>query len=157
MTTLILDIDGVLITTPPWKPDSVHADGYSDFNEKCVANLNQLLSTAQFEIWLSSTRRTVKTLDEFNQIFSNRLIKQEIVGFLPASDISTRRKDEVEAFIRSRQLTDFLVLDDDSSLNDFSHPEKAVVTRLTIGFDEEKLEEAVKKITTATTNYKNRA
>jgi len=35
-TTLILDLDGVLITTPSWKADEMDADGYSKFNENCI-------------------------------------------------------------------------------------------------------------------------
>ena len=64
---LLLDIDGVLITTPPWKQDVIHNDGYSEFNETNVANLNKLLSKIDnVEIWLSSTRRLKKRLAEFN-------------------------------------------------------------------------------------------
>jgi hypothetical protein len=56
--TLILDLDGVLIVTPQWKSDTIHEDGYSDFNIECVKNLNCLLNKYIVEIWLSSTRRT---------------------------------------------------------------------------------------------------
>lgn len=51
---LILDLDGVLITTPTWKADEIDSDGYSKFSRNCVSNLNRLLATANFEIWLSS-------------------------------------------------------------------------------------------------------
>jgi len=60
--TLILDLDGVLITTPSWKADNIHSDGYSDFNKDCVINLNKLLLVENFEIWLSSMRRTTKNI-----------------------------------------------------------------------------------------------
>ena len=40
---ILLDLDGVLITTPNWKPDEIHCDGYSVFNKVAVANLNGLL------------------------------------------------------------------------------------------------------------------
>jgi histidinol phosphatase-like enzyme len=42
---LFLDLDGVLITTPAWKPDEIDSDGYSKFEQSCVDNLNQLLET----------------------------------------------------------------------------------------------------------------
>jgi len=48
--TLILDLDGVLITTPIWKADEIDSDGYSKFNMNCVQNLNKLLIQSDFEI-----------------------------------------------------------------------------------------------------------
>ena len=51
---MILDIDGVLITNPPWKADQILSDRYSEFYETCVGNLNELLNVAEFDIWLSS-------------------------------------------------------------------------------------------------------
>lgn len=143
MIKLILDIDGVLITTPSWKPDILHADGYSDFNLECVKNLNHLLSKYDLEIWLSSTRRTRKSIDEFNEIFKNRGIKQDIVGFLPSADNYMSRKDEVESFLNLHKYKNFLVIDDDKSLNEFKYRERLILTELTHGFDGDKLNEAL--------------
>ncbi len=145
---LILDLDGVLITTPPWKPDTVHEDGYSDFNDECVSNLNTLLTITDFEIWLSSTRRLRKTLKEFNQIFKNRNIEKEISGFLPDYPTCTNRKEEVLNFIVNYNIDDYLILDDDKSLNGLKTEVKRnlVATELTIGFNHEKLQEAKAKL-----------
>jgi hypothetical protein len=49
---LILDLDGVLITTPAWRVDEIDADGYSKFDMKCVSYLNTLLASYPLEIWL---------------------------------------------------------------------------------------------------------
>lgn len=148
MTTLILDLDGVLITTPIWKADKIDSDGYSEFNMNCVDNLNKLLQQSDFEIWLSSTRRTVKTLSEFNRIFENRNIKSHIKGFLPEYQECKNRKDEIIRFIEESKFSDFLIIDDDKSLNglDEIHKEKLILTELQKGFDMEKLELAIKKI-----------
>ncbi len=78
---LILDLDGVLITTPLWKADEMDSDGYSKFNQSCIDNLNELLSLADFDIWLSSTRRTVKSIEEFNvsiKVFSVSILLAEL-------------------------------------------------------------------------------
>lgn len=145
---LILDLDGVLITNPAWKADRIHSDGYSDFNESCVENLNRLLTLAEFDIWLSSTRRTTKTLTEFNLIFKNRGIKKDIVGFLPEYEDCRNRKHEVEKFIAEFNISDFLIIDDDKSLNELESQVKnrLISTELTIGFNSEKLIEATEKI-----------
>lgn len=147
-TTLILDLDGVLITTPIWKADEIDTDGYSKFNMNCVDNLNKLLEQSDFEIWLSSTRRTVKTLTEFNRIFENRNIKKEINGFLPVYQDCKTRKDEITRFIKEFKVLDFLIIDDDKSLNGLkeNQKEKLILTELQKGFDKEKLEIAIGKI-----------
>lgn len=145
---LILDLDGVLITNPSWKADQIHLDGYSEFNESCIENLNRLLTLVQFDIWLSSTRRTVKTLTEFNLIFKNRGIKKEIVGFLPEYADCRNRKEEILKFITEFKVSDFLIIDDDKSLNGLKSgiKECLILTELTKGFNSEKLKEATKKI-----------
>lgn len=145
---LILDLDGVLITTPMWKADEIDSDGYSKFNEDCVTNLNKFLSDYDFEIWLSSTRRTVKSLVEFNQIFENRNIKRPISGLLPKYPECKSRKDEIARFIKESRISDFLIIDDDKSLNELDeiHKEKLILTELHKGFDMEKLELAIEKI-----------
>ena len=147
-TILILDLDGVLITTPSWKSDEIDSDGYSKFNEKCVENLNKLLSLSQFEIWLSSTRRTMKTLDEFNLIFANRNIKQKIQGFLPEYKACKNRREEIELFIEEFCVSNFLIIDDDKSLNglSFGYKKKLISTKLQKGFNGEKFMEVIEMI-----------
>ena len=145
---LILDLDGVLITNPSWKADQIGSDGYSEFNASCAAHLNQLLALTEFDIWLSSTRRTVKTLNEFNLIFKNRGIKKEIVGFLPEYLDCKNRKEEILKFIAEFKVYDFLIIDDDKSLNGLENglKEKLILTELMKGFNLEKLKEATEKI-----------
>lgn len=139
---LILDLDGVLITTSPWKADEMDSDGYSVFNVECVQNLNSLLELAKFDIWLSSTRRTVKTLQEFNAIFEHRQIKQSIEGFLPEYTNCNSRKDEVIEFLNEKNPSNYLIIDDDKSLNDLNTIMKTnlISTDLVIGFNNQKFE-----------------
>jgi len=147
-TTLILDLDGVLITTPIWKADEYDSDGYSKFNKVCIANLNKLLSEHEFEIWLSSTRRTAKTFEEFNMIFKNRKIVNQIFGFLPENLECKTRKDEISRFIEQNNISDFLIIDDDKSLNGLieNYKEKLILTEFHKGFDIDKLNLAIEKI-----------
>lgn len=142
---LILDLDGVIITTSPWRADEIAADGYSEFNAKCVQNLNSLLQEYEFEIWLSSTRRMVKTIDEFNIIFQNRNVANTISGFLPVYAECNSRKEEVEKFVLDNELTDYLILDDDKSLNSLlpNMKQNLVSTELLQGFTTERLEYAL--------------
>ncbi|MEN7550088.1 HAD domain-containing protein [Rapidithrix thailandica] len=75
---IILDLDGVLITTPSWKPDEIHIDGYSEFNRNAVRNLNKLLEEVDAELWLSSTKRMNQSLEKFKEIFASRNINKEL-------------------------------------------------------------------------------
>ena len=145
---MILDLDGVLITNPSWKADRIDSDGYSEFNKSCVENLNRLITLVEFDIWLSSTRRTVKTLTEFNLIFKNRGIKKEIVGFLPEYTDCKNRKEEILKFIAEFKVLNFLIIDDDKSLNGLESEikEKLILTELMKGFNLERLNEATEKI-----------
>ncbi|MEZ4888224.1 MAG: HAD domain-containing protein [Chitinophagales bacterium] len=145
-TILILDLDGVLITTPPWKQDRIHADGYSDFNPKVVQNLNELLQFSDFEIWLSSARRTTKSLEEFNQIFKNRSIEGEIIDFLPIHKYRLSRREEIEYFLVEKAIENYLIIDDDKSLSGLEEKSKLVLTELLKGFDRDKLKEAKIKV-----------
>ena len=145
---LILDLDGVLITNPSWKADRIHSDGYSEFNKSCVENLNRLLSLVEFDIWLSSTRRTKKTLNEFNLIFKNRGIKKDIIGFVPEYTFCKNRKEEIIKFLTEINKSNFLIIDDDKSLNGLESGlrKNLILTELTKGFNSEKLKEATEKI-----------
>ena len=142
---LLLDLDGVLITTPPWKPDQIDTDDYSMFNSSCVKFLNQLLCEYSFEIWLSSTRRTMKSLDEFNRIFKHRNIKQQITGFVPEYVTCKNRREEITTFLETIGDRSYLIIDDDKSLNTLAEHQKKrfVLTKLTTGFSEEKYQEAL--------------
>lgn len=145
---LILDLDGVLITNPIWRADELDTDGYSLFNQKCIENLNTLLSIVEMDTWLSSTRRTTKTIKEFNAIFQNRNIKNEIIGFLPLYATAENRKEEIEFFIQEKKITEFLIIDDDKSLHELNIQlkQQLILTQFMKGFNQEKLEEAVQKL-----------
>ncbi|MEL6658198.1 MAG: HAD domain-containing protein [Bacteroidota bacterium] len=145
-TAVILDLDGVLITTPNWRADKIHDDGYSDFDHDCVANFKYLLEllNVDTQLWLSSSRRTTKTKAEFDTIFANRGIKKPLTGFLPIPKSRIKRSEEIKAFLTSQQLDYYMILDDDSSLESLSNLQKKnwIRTKPLIGFDKAKLQEA---------------
>lgn len=145
---IILDLDGVLITTPPWKPDTIHTDGYSDFNPACVSEFNRLLRGVDAEIWLSSSRRTNKTVAEFNTIFTNRSITGKISGFVPDGTQGSSRLEQLNAFLDQEPITRFLILDDDTTLNGLIEKRKFfwIQTLPLIGFNESCRLEALERM-----------
>ena len=113
---LILDLDGVLINTPHWKPDQLHTDGYSDFDQRCVKKLNQILEETGYDIILSSDRRKKTNIDLMNIYFENRSIIKPIIGYIPEYDVSNRL-EEIELFLSEYNPTNYLIIDDDKSLS----------------------------------------
>lgn len=142
---VILDLDGVLINTPNWKPDKIHPDGYSDFDSNCVKNLNNLMNNVDAELWLSSTRRIGKSLSEFQTIFQNRNIVAPLIGFLPGKTHGIERIIEINSFLDHEPIKNFLIIDDDKSLNGLEQDRKLfwLQTELLIGFNDEKLIKAL--------------
>lgn len=145
---ILLDIDGVLIITPSWKPDAINNDGYSDFDTIAVDNFNQLLNTVTAELWLTSSRRTNNTLLQFNQIFKNRKISKELNGFIPQGTKRVSRLIEINRFLDHEPVRNFLIIDDDNSLEDLDTKRKQywIKTLPLLGFNNAALLDAHLKI-----------
>lgn len=143
---ILLDLDGVLITTPHWKKDDIHIDGYSAFNSHTVHYLNNLLSICNAELWLISARREGKTLEELNLIFKNRNINKQIDGIVPVYFEYILRIEEFKDFIKDESIKNYLLIDDDSSLDGLEDKTFWVKTHPLIGFNEEKFNEAIEKL-----------
>ncbi|WP_462222278.1 HAD domain-containing protein [Ferruginibacter sp.] len=145
---ILLDLDGVLIITPSWKQDLIHIDGYSDFNEKLLENFNTLIKNVTAEIWLTSSRRNNKTLSEFNEIFKNRKVVKKLEGFIPQGTGGKERLAEINAFLDHEPVKNFLIIDDDNSLQNLEARRKQywVKTSSLIGFDSERLIDAFSKL-----------
>jgi hypothetical protein len=55
--TILLDIDGVLFTTPIWQQVEILKDGFMKFNENATDNLALLYHKTKANIVLTSTHR----------------------------------------------------------------------------------------------------
>jgi len=140
---IILDLDGVLITTPPWRRDEIESDGYSKFNSSAIEKFNMLTDGLDFEceLWLISDRRKGKTLEQLNLIFQNRKINKQLNGLVPVYGHMSR-KEELEKFINENEFDNFLLIDDDSSLESLNDKCFWVKTKSLIGFGDEELNES---------------
>jgi hypothetical protein len=151
--TLFLDLDGVLIITKPWDSDLMGKDGYSLFKKGLIDNLNELLKVENFAIVLSSARRKNLNLEKFNKVFERRGINQKITSYVPFYSSSKSRKEELERYILEKNINDFIILDDDKSLNALKpfYKKRLILTKQMIGFSKIKLEEA--KLKSSKTEY----
>jgi len=107
--------------------------------------LNKLLEKANFDIILSSARRKNVSIKKFNEFFKNRRIIQKIVAYTPLSANNSTRKEEIEKYIIKNNIENFLILDDDKTLNSLPvHFKKyLVLTNPMVGFNGLKLNEAL--------------
>jgi hypothetical protein len=127
MTTIFLDIDGVLTTHIEmmqsqmkfWlkNPDAKEMRIPYHFSKKCVKILNEILQETECQIVLSSDWRHYWTLEELDKIFKwNKVIQSpvDVTGNYPISfsDITKNRANEIDLYIEEHNLTDFVILDD---------------------------------------------
>ena len=69
---ILLDLDGVLITTPGWQPVEQHADGFLKFNPEATRNLIRLTQVTNAAFVLTTTHRITYSASEWRAIFNGR-------------------------------------------------------------------------------------
>lgn len=115
---ILLDLDGVMITTKPWESDFILADGFAHFNPKAVAKLNDIIEETGYDIVLTSARRYAHDIDQMNEFFKTRGIIGQIIDYLPLYDVNLRysRYLEVSKFLMQHRPNNYIVIDDDRSV-----------------------------------------
>jgi hypothetical protein len=139
---LFLDIDGVMVTAKAWKNPELLDDGFPAFSSKAVRALQCLISE-DVTIMLTTSHKSNFSIEEWKKIFRNRGIDIAHVKSLPANIHNLSRKDEIVNWFSSNNVTeDFVLIDDDKSLNDLPNFLKGnlVQTSPYIGLTEEHLE-----------------
>ena len=120
---LLLDIDGVLETSPSWKKPEFLEDNFYKFNANAQKNLIEIIEKINPKIILTTTHRVNYNLMQWNQIFELRGIHvsklSKINDAKKAIDIKNRNI-EIEEWFSTHKTTDFLILDDDKSLHELS-------------------------------------
>ena len=151
---ILLDIDGVLVTTPPWRIAEILADGFMKFNDKAATNLQRLLMETKADIVLTTTHRINHSIDTWKDIFRQRGIFTNSVSKLnDKNSIQTmldRATEIKEWFDNGGAKSNFVIIDDDLSLNGLPTiiKNKCVITKPLIGLDEEVTIKALKILQT---------
>lgn len=140
-----LDIDGVMVPSKGWKSPEFLKDGFPAFSSKAVHTL-QLLISEEDTIMLTTSHKSKFSIEEWKSIFKNRGINIEKIKSLPENFNNLSRKDEIinwfNVNIANKFSDDFVIIDDDKSLNDLPDflKEKLIQTSPYIGLTEEHLE-----------------
>ena len=139
----LLDLDGVLITTPAWRPVPVLADGFFCFNEQATANLSQLLSETKARLVLTTSHRINYSLAQWAQFLAARgLHPAGIAKVNAASTLAemSRRDTEIITWVQHQEkLENYVVIDDDLSLHNLpaAIKQRCVFTKPLLGLDAE--------------------
>lgn len=142
---ILLDIDGVMVPANPWKRPEFLGDGFPAFSPKAVAALNRLLSGGA-EIVLTTSHKAKYSIPQWKEIFKLRGVNVDIISALPENTTYLNRKEEILNWIATQAgLSDFIIIDDDKSLNGLpAHiKENLVQTSGAIGLTQELLDETM--------------
>ena len=141
---ILLDFDGVMIPSKPWKPVPLMSDGFYEFSSVSIRNLNRIVNETGAEIILITSHKTSYPNSEWKKLFEERGINCEVKR-LDDELIHSKRIEEIRGWVKTN--TDrFVILDDDKSLNDLESDIKSrlVLTDSGVGLNLEKTELAIK-------------
>jgi hypothetical protein len=115
---VLLDIDGVMVPAKSWQRPELLKDGFPAFSNKAVDVLNNSLSKDD-TIVLTTSHKANFTITEWKQIFKNRGVNILNFNTLPENIHNLTRKEEILNWFQLNKVEEnFVILDDDKSLND---------------------------------------
>lgn len=151
--TILLDIDGVLVTTPIWRPTEQLSDGFMKFNENAAENLAILYKETNASIVLTTTHRISFDETKWKEIFRMRGLDFHTITKLNDKtriDELADRATEIVAWVeQSGKNENYVIIDDDLSLHGLPEEikERWVPTKTLIGFDKEAKAKALSILT----------
>ena len=114
---LYLDVDGVMIPIKSWKQPEMNNDGFPEFSIDSVKALNTILLNNDIEIILTTSHNYKFTIEEWVNIFNNRDINIKSISRINENTEYLDRKTELVNWFKNNEEEDFLIIDDDKSLN----------------------------------------
>jgi hypothetical protein len=135
---LFLDIDGVMVPAKNWQRPVMLEDGFPAFSATAVAVLKKIISRDTIVI-LTTSHRSRFTIDEWKVLFAKRGIEIGKLSRLPKYKGGLSRKEELmERFKTGAIHENFLIIDDDTSLNDLPPyiKDRVIQTKPIIGLTE---------------------
>lgn len=141
---IFLDIDGVMVPAKSWKSPELLSDGFPIFSSKATYVLQNLISD-NTTLMLTSSHKSNFSVEGWKNIFKTRNIHVERLECLPENKENLSRKDEIVRWFNVNGVNDdFIIIDDDKSLNELPAflKENLIQTSPNIGLTEAHLESA---------------
>ncbi len=150
---ILLDIDGVMVPAKPWSSPPNLEDGFPVFSSKAVQALNEIVSRTNANILLTTSHRGRFSVEEWNTIFRNRKVDVHILKTLSTVDydkLQTRANEIRSWFAAYTGEEDFIIIDDDKSLNSLPQylKDRVVQTQAMIGLTTSDVEKAIELLHT---------
>jgi hypothetical protein len=140
---IFLDIDGVMVPAKGWKSPELLSDGFPAFSSEACHVLQSLLKDDSTVV-LTTSHKSNYTIDEWKQIFKNREINIKNIDCLEKNINNLSRKDEILNWFNAHKMEeDFLIIDDDKSLDSLppSLKENLILTSPYIGLRTQHLQQ----------------
>ncbi|MEY4896927.1 MAG: hypothetical protein RL525_320 [Bacteroidota bacterium] len=140
---IFLDIDGVMAPAKSWQRPDVLEDGFVDFSSKAVSVLQDVLAqNADTTIILTTSHKSRFSLSQWKIIFERRGLKVNKLESLNDNNDFQSRKVEILNWFESNDIhDDFIIIDDDKSLNDLPKffKNRLILTGSLVGLNESHL------------------
>ena len=137
---IFLDIDGVMAPAKSWQRLDILEDGFVDFSSKAVRVLQDILiQNADTTIILTTSHKSRFSLSQWKIIFERRGLNVNKLESLNDNTDFQSRKIEILNWFDSNDIhEDFIIIDDDKSLNDLPtfYKDRLILTSSLVGLNE---------------------
>ena len=137
---IFLDIDGVMAPAKSWQRPDILEDGFVHFSSKAVSVLQDVLAqNADTTIILTTSHKSRFSLSQWKIIFERRGLKVNKLESLNDNNDFQSRKVEILNWFESNDIhEDFIIIDDDKSLNDLPtfYKDRLILTSSLVGLNE---------------------
>ncbi|MBX3163816.1 MAG: hypothetical protein KF900_05000 [Bacteroidetes bacterium] len=142
---IFLDIDGVMVSAKSWQSPELLQDGFFAFNNKAVVALRKLIN-GNATVMLTTSHKAKYSISEWKNIFKARGIEINKLDTLKTNSAELSRKDEIlNWFNANKTKENFVIIDDDKSLNDLPKDLKQhlILTRSFVGLTEDDIQNKI--------------
>jgi len=137
---IFLDIDGVMVPAKSWQRPEILEDGFVAFSSKAVQVLKEMLSqNTNASIMLTTSHKSRFSQSEWIEIFQRRGLNVNQLNSLVENTELLSRKEEILNWFNINEIQeDFIIIDDDKSLNDLPKffKDRLVLTSSLVGLNE---------------------
>ncbi len=107
-----------MVPAKSWSSPEILKDGFAAFSSVSVNVLNSIIADDDI-VMLTTSHKANFSMQEWKDIFVNRGLEIKTIESLPENENHLSRKDEImNWFDLNEKPSSFVILDDDTSLND---------------------------------------
>lgn len=139
---IFIDIDGVMVPIKSWQAPKMLTDGFMEFSQNSIMTLQNIINKySDITLIITSSHKGRFTINQWINIFEKRNIKINKIEILESDFIT--RIDQIVNYLETINEENFLIIDDDTSLNDLPKhlKQKLILTKPMLGLIEQDLYE----------------